>query len=404
MKKLLPSVKLPPWRQILLLLFCWTILPFFLVEVIMIVSEPYLFRGLYQYDPDMGFKIRGHANGNNQFGFNDRDYPLQPDPDIFRMLILSDSFNWAGGQQGNYTALLENQFREHYGQHQVDVINAGYPGTHTAEQLALLKKYGLQYNPHLVVLGFFVGNDFFDADPYRKRIIVNDLYIDIDRRQELIIFGYPIIPKSRLLLFIQQKYKIFREAARSQQSHQLPQSQLVATTEAIALDEPETSPGILSLEKFLDVERGRMSFCNIEKLQNGDRDANINYILDSISEMNAILQARNIKFIVAIYPDEYQVNDHLLNQLQSTFYLNLDDYDITCQQNILISHLESNNIPYIDLTPRFRVEQQNRHLYLFQEPHWNSHGNQLAKDILFEHLVKITDSVFAPEEKWTNTS
>ncbi|EDZ94249.1 hypothetical protein H4N54_02440 [Limnospira fusiformis KN01] len=399
MKKLLPSVKLPPWRQILLLLFCWTILPFFLVEVIMIVSEPYLFRGLYQYDPDMGFKIRGHANGNNQFGFNDRDYPLQPDPDIFRMLILSDSFNWAGGQQGNYTALLENQFREHYGQHQVDVINAGYPGTHTAEQLALLKKYGLQYNPHLVVLGFFVGNDFVDADPYRKRIIVNDLYIDIDRRQELIIFGYPIIPKSRLLLFIQQKYKIFREAARSQQSHQLPQSQLVATTEAIALDEPETSPGILSLEKFLDVERGRMSFCNIEKLQNGDRDANINYILDSISEMNAILQARNIKFIVAIYPDEYQVNDHLLNQLQSTFYLNLDDYDITCQQNILISHLESNNIPYIDLTPRFRVEQQNRHLYLFQEPHWNSHGNQLAKDILFEHLVKITDSVFAPEEK-----
>ncbi|MDC0836736.1 hypothetical protein POG23_03405, partial [Limnoraphis robusta] len=384
---------------ILLLLFCWTILPFFLVEVIMIVSEPYLFRGLYQYDPDMGFKIRGHANGNNQFGFNDRDYPLQPDPDIFRMLILSDSFNWAGGQQGNYTALLENQFREHYGQHQVDVINAGYPGTHTAEQLALLKKYGLQYNPHLVVLGFFVGNDFVDADPYRKRIIVNDLYIDIDRRQELIIFGYPIIPKSRLLLFIQQKYKIFREAARSQQSHQLPQSQLVATTEAIALDEPETSPGILSLEKFLDVERGRMSFCNIEKLQNGDRDANINYILDSISEMNAILQARNIKFIVAIYPDEYQVNDHLLNQLQSTFYLNLDDYDITCQQNILISHLESNNIPYIDLTPRFRVEQQNRHLYLFQEPHWNSHGNQLAKDILFEHLVKITDSVFAPEEK-----
>ncbi|QJB24962.1 alginate O-acetyltransferase AlgX-related protein [Limnospira fusiformis] len=402
MKKLLPSVKLPPLRQILLLLCCWTIVPFFLVEVIMIVSEPYLFRGLYKYDPDLGFKIRGHANGNNQFGFNDRDYPLQPDPDIFRMLILSDSFNWAGGQQGNYTALLENQFREHYGQHQVDVINAGYPGTHTAEQLALLKKYGLQYNPHLVVLGFFVGNDFLDADPYRKRIIVNDLYIDIDRRQELIIFGYPIIPKSRLLLFIQQKYKIFREAARSQQSqqsHQLPQSQLVATTEAIALDEPETSPGILSLEKFLDVERGRMSFCNIEKLQNGDRDANINYILDSISEMNAILQARNIKFIVAIYPDEYQVNDHLLNQLQSTFYLNLDDYDITCQQNILISHLESNNIPYIDLTPRFRVEQQNRHLYLFQEPHWNSHGNQLAKDILFEHLVKITDSVFATEEK-----
>lgn len=392
------SFKLKQLPKIFLLLFCWTIVPLLLVEFLMIVLEPYLFRGLYQYDPDLGFKIRGHANGNNQFGFNDRDYPLERDPDIFRMLVLSDSFNWAGGQDGNYTALLENKFYEYYGQHQVDVINAGYPGTHTAEQLALLKKYGLQYNPDLVVLGFFVGNDFVDADPYRKRIIVNDIYIDIDPRHELIIFGYPIIPKSRLLMFIQQKYKIFREAAKSQQSQEVSRGQLVATTEDIKLEEPEKSPGILSLEKFLDVERGRLKFCDIEKLQNGDRDANINYILDSISEMNAILQARNIKFIVAIYPDEFQVNDDLLNQLVSTFNLDLDKYNITCQQDILIRHLELNNIPYIDLTPQFQVEHKNQDLYLFQEPHWNSRGNQLAKDILFENLVNITNQAFSPQQ------
>ena len=82
--------------KILLLLFCWTIVPLFLVEVLMIVLEPYLSQGAYQYDPDLGFKIRPHANGNNQFGFNDRDYPLQKEPGKYRILILSDSFNWAG--------------------------------------------------------------------------------------------------------------------------------------------------------------------------------------------------------------------------------------------------------------------------------------------------------------------
>ena len=162
-------------KNFLLLTFTWIIIPLFLVEILMIVFEPYLFKGLYQYDPDLGFRVRPYINGNNQFGFNDRDYPLETEPGKFRLLVVSDSFNWAGGKDRNYTALLEKKFDNYYGQNQVEVINVGYPGTHTGEQLAMLKKYGLQYNPNLVVLGFFVGNDFRDADPERKRIIVNGI-------------------------------------------------------------------------------------------------------------------------------------------------------------------------------------------------------------------------------------
>ena len=63
-------------KNFLLLTFTWIIIPLFLVEILMIVFEPYLFKGLYQYDPDLGFRVRPYINGNNQFGFNDRDYPL----------------------------------------------------------------------------------------------------------------------------------------------------------------------------------------------------------------------------------------------------------------------------------------------------------------------------------------
>ena len=129
---------------------------FILLELSMIVLEPYLFRGFFQYDPHLGFRVRPFANGTNRFGFNDRDYPLQKIPKTFRILVVGDSFNWVGGKNRNYTAILEKQFEEYYGRHQVDVINAGYPMTHTAEQLEMLKKYGLQYNPDLVFLGFFM--------------------------------------------------------------------------------------------------------------------------------------------------------------------------------------------------------------------------------------------------------
>lgn len=367
----------------------------------MIVLEPYLFKGLYQYDQDLGFKIRPYANGNNKFGFNDRDYPLEKEPGNFRMVVVSDSFNWAGGKTGNYTTLLEEKFAQYYGKPQVDVINTGYPGTHTGEQLEMLKKYGLQYNPDLVILGFFVGNDFLDADPNRKRIIVNDIYIDIDKRDEVVWFGYPIIGQSRLLLFIQQKYKVFQEAAKSQQAlHASPL--LVASSEVEStpplIENPETlteqSPGILSLETFLEVEKYRLEFCEIDDLEEEKWDKNIEYVLQSISEMNQILKERDIQFIVAIYPDEFQVNEKLLNQVMSRFDFDPEDYEINCMQNILKKHLKANNIPYIDMLEKFQAEQKKQKLYLLQEPHWNSAGNQLAADILFNRLIDNINQYF----------
>lgn len=392
MLKSLKQVKLTKINRFFLLTFCWLILPLLLLEILVTVLEPYLFKGLYQYDPDLGFKVRPYANGNNQFGFNDRDYPLLKEPGKYRALIVSDSFNWAGGQNGNYTALLEQKFESYYGQHRVDIINAGYPGTHTVEQLAMLKKYGLQYNPDLVVLGFFVGNDFRDADPHRKRIIVNDLYVDIDRRKELIIFGYPIIGQSRLVLFVEQKYKIWQELRRAKKEAKKPQASLLladAGGGAIAQNnEPEKSPGILSREAFLQVEKSRLKFCKRQDLERGKREENINYILNGIYEMKALLDSKEIKFVVAIYPDEYQVSDRLFQEIMQRFDLIPEDYIVNCQQLILIRYLEAYGIPYIDMLAKFRKEQNNRPLYLLREPHWNSAGNQLAAEILFDYLIK----------------
>ncbi|NES78713.1 MULTISPECIES: hypothetical protein [Okeania] len=393
-------LKLINWKNFntfLLLTFTWIFIPLFLVEIVMIVLEPYLFKGLYQYDSDLGFRVRPYINGNNQFGFNDRDYPLQKDQNKFRLLVVSDSFNWAGGKEGNYTALLEKNFDNYYGKQQVDVINVGYPGTHTGEQLAMLKKYGLQYNPDLVVLGFFVGNDFRDADPERKRIIVNGIYIDIDKEDELIIFGYPIIGKSRLLMFLQQKYQVYQELQRAKQDSAQFSSSLVASLNLASapIIEREKSPGILSEKAFLRVEKSRLKFCKIRDLLEGKRDDNINYIFQSISEMQALLESRNIQFVVAIYPDEYQVNDELLNDIFAEYDdLKRESYNTTCQQEILRKYLEANSIPYIDMLDRFRREQKNRPLYLLREPHWNSAGNLLAADILFDYLVRDIDNFF----------
>jgi SGNH hydrolase-like domain, acetyltransferase AlgX len=370
--------------QFSLRIFLWLILPLICVEILMIVLEPYLFKGLYEYDPDLGFRVRAYypidqGTITNRFGFNDDDYPLQKTPGIYRILVVGDSFGWAGGREGNYTAMLERQLDNHYGYHRIDIINAGYPMTQTAEQLVMLKKYGLQYHPDLVILGFFVGNDFIDGNPNRKRIVVNDLYIDIDRRREHIILGYPIVFQSRLLLYVKQKYKIFTELrkAASEPRQQLSQEQ----------------PGTFAEATFLDLERAELEFFNINSSRKGRFQKNINYILQSIAEMDALLKSQNIKFIVAIYPDVFQINKTLLKGIVERFRLRIEDYDLDLAQNILKSFLQSKDISYIDFTDRFRSEGQEKDLYILRDSHWNRSGNQLAADILFETLVKRLDNV-----------
>ncbi|NES96071.1 MAG: hypothetical protein F6K32_12715, partial [Desertifilum sp. SIO1I2] len=373
-----PVAQLTQW---LVLLVLWVGVPFLAVELVMIFLEPVLFnKTFYQYDPDMGFRVRPYTLGSNQFGFNDRDYLLEKDPSSFRMLFVGDSFSWAGGRDGNYTALLENQFQNTPNLPPVEVINTGYPMTHTGEQLLMLQKYGLQYNPDLVVLGFFTGNDFIDADPYRKRIVVNDTQIDIDKRREVRFLGYPIIGRSRLILFVQQKYQVFREMMKIEQ----------------AARADESAPIAFSEETFLQIELARMEFCNLEKQSQSYYQGNIDYILNSISQMNALLKARDIQFVVTLYPDEFQVNSELQDTLFDRFNLNREDYDLECFQKILIEHLEKENIPYLDLLQPFQVASQTQTLYLLRDTHWNAEGNQLAAKLLHEYLLKTVDILPSP--------
>ncbi len=355
---------------------------FIFLEILLIVFDPYLFKGFYEYDPDLGFRVRPYSPSfdgtlTNQFGFNSRDYPLQKTPGVFRILVIGDSFNWAGGREGNYTALLERRFEHRDGSHKIDVINAGYPMTHTGEELAMLKKYGLQYNPDLVVLGFFMGNDFVDGDPDRKRIVVNGLYMDISKRRELRVLGYPIIPQSRLLMFIKQKYRIYDEAKKA----------------AVENRDQQEQPGSFSEDTYLDIERGKLEFFNLSYLRDGRFQPRIDYILQSIAEMNELLKSRNIKFVVAIYPDEFQVNEKLLQTVLDKFKLPRENYDLNPGQSLLKPFLDSKYIPGIDLTDRFRAEGKKQDLYLLRDPHWNSAGNQLAADILFDDLSRRIENI-----------
>lgn len=349
---------------------------FILLEAFMIVLEPYLFTGLYQYDPELGFRVRPNARGTNSFGFNDHDYPLVRRPGSFRMLIVGDSLGWTGGLEGNYTAILERKLEHRYGNGYVEVINTGYPMTATAEQLGILRRYGFRYDPDLVVLGFFVGNDFLDADPYRKRLVLNNTYFDIDRRHELRLFGYPMVPQSRLIKFLKQRYTIWKK------TRGLP-----GTQEDDSGHATERGRGTFLEEAFLDIEKARLEFCRVERHSEKEFQGRVEYALESILRMRDILRSRGIRFVVGIYPDEFQINETLLDDIFDHYALDRGQYDIDLMQKLLTEHLRRERIAYVDLLPVFRDRGKTTRLYQFRDTHWNEQGNELAAETLFHYLV-----------------
>ena len=356
---------------------------FGILEVGMIVLEPWLSTGFYEYDHDLGFRVRPASNGTNRFGFNDRDYPLARTPGTYRILVLGDSFGWAGGQDGNYTARLERKFERHFGDRRVEVINAGYPMTHTGEQLALLEKYGLQYDPDLVVVGFFAGNDFLDAAPHRKRIVVNDTYFDIDRRRARVVFGRPIVPRSRLLHFLRQRLTAARHASLQVSESGLPQDIEVT----------------FSKPAFLQVEWSRLEYCNRSRHRRGEFQSEEMYIFASFAKLHDLLKGRGTDLVVAIFPDEFQVDDALAQQIFRAAKLDPADYDLRLMQRVLGEYLSSRGIETIDLLDAFRDASRDAVLYRPRNSHWNDAGNELAASILFTRLQGRAEAVLAQMDR-----
>jgi hypothetical protein len=82
--------------------------------------------------------------------------------------------------------------------------------------------------------------------------------------------------------------------------------------------------------------------------------------------MNQLLKSISIKFMAAIYPDEFQVNPVQFDTLVEKCQLKKDGYDLDLAPNLLKTFHESKQISYLDMLDRFRIEERQRDL-LVQE-------------------------------------
>ncbi len=118
--------------------------------------------GAVAWEVDEGFawtKINSH-------GFRDRDRAFSKPPGVYRIAALGDSYTEARQvpMDKTFTALAEEDLNRNHclGERQVEVLNFGIGGIGTAQELLLLRERVWKFDPDMIVLQFYAGNDMFN--------------------------------------------------------------------------------------------------------------------------------------------------------------------------------------------------------------------------------------------------
>lgn len=377
---------------------------FLAIEFILLAfNDTFFGRSFYGFDPDLGFRVRSYAQYGphraNEFGFNDRDYSHERSPESFRILVLGDSFNWTFGPEDNYVGRLETRLREAFPDRGIEVINAGYPQLHTGQELAVLRKFGLQYQPDLVVLGFFTGNDFFDADPDRMRIIVGGTTADIVPGREFyrVLFGQPLVWRSRLALFFQERWKELSLVDAGQREQFVKPAAVERVRGVSPSPARRARPDPPLSEAYLAWLQRRMEFARPSNAAHFRRHEG--HVFESLLAMRDLLSEQGIGLLVAVYPDAVQVDPRVREALLARVGRAPSEYEWTRAQRLLGEFCTEHGIAFIDLLPSFqRAQQRGWDLYLESDAHWNAAGNVLAAEVLSDALApRICSAPASPE-------
>jgi SGNH hydrolase-like domain, acetyltransferase AlgX len=284
-----------------------------------------------------GFKI-------NSRGFHDVEFRAEKEPDVFRILGIGDSFAFGVvPYRFNYLTLIEEQLNRNG--RRFELLNMGIPGLNPREYLALLLREGLELKPDMVLLSFFVGNDFVETAKvdrvYRYVYLAN-------------VLKYLYDLNTRMANFDGSALKAYDDE------------------------------GMLSTSRAY-VERA-LSLTGLF-LKGGEKFEPL--LANTMSHLGAlarICKLYSIRLAVVIIPDELQVDTELHAQVIAASGLAREAFDFDQPNARLTALLRGQGIDHLDLLPSFRETSRHTRLYRRNDSHWNIKGNALAAELILQHL------------------
>ena len=314
---------------------------------------------------EMKLSIVGDINDFTSRGYLD-EKSFQKPPGSFRILGLGDSFALYGiEKKKNYHNFLQSMLQKET-RTPIDVVNAGMAGTGPGYYYLILKKYGDRWKPDLVLMGFFEGNDFEEMD---FSIVHRGVFISEPRDPVKRWWAYLRFRGLWLYRYLVRKKTLFLDTYWKKKEKEAA---------------PAAPEGSFSRESFLRIEKSRMwIFCKDRR-----RELDALWKKDSgvLLKIKEWCQKRKIPLVVGIFPDEFQVNHKLREEIFRTYHLNPDNIDLDYPNQLIRDYCRKHDIPCIDMLGPIRKHTASGTQYVLRDTHWNDAGNMLAARLFFNYL------------------
>jgi hypothetical protein len=322
----------------------------------------------YEADPYTGFGLKPGGVGHFQMGIpavansdgqRDVEVPLKKPPGVFRILVLGDSFTVGTNvrQEEAYAKGLERRLRSVYGP-RIQVVNSAVGGWQPIQYAEYYEHYGYRFEPDLILVGFFVGNDAYDDLTSIEQLYTAILGHRVSREAA----ARPLI---KLQVFLYDHSNLAR----------LWLNQGPVESETFTRMQCSDFS-----EQYLAIQKARKS--NHLRYSNKLRDK-AQIAVNHIARIKE-LAGDSVPVIVALLPDENQVNQAL--QARVFDAREIPEYDFKMPQSMLVEMFHEIGLPTIDLLPAMLADR--RCLYM-NDTHWTPEGQELAASVIFEKLKPV---------------
>jgi len=159
----------------------------------------------FQYDSQLGWVnvpgFRGQTYGKrltiNSTGLRNREVAFEKPAGVGRILVLGDSFAWGQGvaDEDTFATILEKSLAD--SGRKWEVINTAVSGWGTDQEYLYLQQTGFKYAPDIVVVSFYMGNDFENNAFGLQYGLPKPFFIDAELRLRNVPVPRPDNPSNR---------------------------------------------------------------------------------------------------------------------------------------------------------------------------------------------------------------
>jgi len=319
----------------------------------------------------------GSIGRTNSQGFRDRERAFDRTNVATRVLALGDSQTYGAGvtYDETFATLLEKRLQEK--EPRSEVINLGVSGWEPPLYLHLLKIYGLQFKPDLVLLNFYVGNDIITrrgVSLERPIVVAGQSYYVHSTGN----FIHDAISPDRSFLYHDLNYIIkvgglYVNAWRNRLS-----------------GGEETRIPIRTRTQYLEELDGRTDIYLVESPQ--EILFQWEKTVEVLTEFRDLLYGQGIRMLLVLLPDHLQVDPKLRVEFLTARGENPGLFDFDRPQRMLNEWGARNGVPTVDLLPVFRKAALEEPLFYDTDLHMQAAAHRLVSETVGPSLAMLLAS------------